>query len=205
LKASQQSYAIRMVIARQRPVDTRERHVCDASFAQIYTECFGFVWRNARRLGVPTASADDVVQDVFIVVHRRLSEFDGRATLNSWIFGVLVNVVHQYRRSFQRKHARCVSLDEGDARASANVATGLSPSDQAETAERARLLEALLTQLDEDERTLLVLSEFEEWTLREIAAYLGSNINTVYGRLRAAKRTFDDLHRHWLAEHRDLP
>jgi RNA polymerase sigma-70 factor (ECF subfamily) len=62
------------------------------------------------------------------------------------------------------------------------------------------LLEWLLGQLDEGKRTLLVLSELEGWTLREIAEYLGSNTNTVHSRLRAAKRAFVDVHRRWLAE-----
>jgi RNA polymerase sigma factor (sigma-70 family) len=75
----------------------------------------------------------------------------------------------------------------------------------AENAERVRLLEMLLGQLDEDKRTLLVLSELEEWTLREIAEYLGSNTNTVHSRLRAAKRAFENLHRRWLAEQGDQP
>jgi RNA polymerase sigma-70 factor (ECF subfamily) len=180
-------------------------HIATKSFEQIYDEYSNFVWRNARRLGVPSSSAEDVVQDVFIVVQRRLSDFDGRTAIQSWIFGILVRVVRHYRRSYQRKDARCVSLEQDAGYNNTSLSEARSPSDQAENAERVRLLETLLGQLDENKRTLLVLSELEGWTLREIAEYLGSNQNTVHSRLRVAKRAFEDLHRRWLAEQGDAP
>jgi len=180
-------------------------HLAPASFAQIYKEYADFVWRNARRLGVPAASAEDVLQEVFIVVQRRRADYDGRAPMRSWIFGILVHVARRYRRTFQRKQAPCLSLDYDVARETAADGPGTSPHEQAERSERVRLLETLLEQLDEDKRTLLVLSELEEWTLREIAEYLGSNTNTVHSRLRAAKRAFADLHRRWLADRGEVP
>lgn len=169
------------------------------SLAQIYNAHFDFVWRNARRLGIPEASADDVVQDVFVVVQRRIDDFDGRTSLKAWIFGILVRVARDHRRSFRRKGGRCVPLDEasyGDVA----VAQGPNPGELAERAERVRLLDTLLEQLDDDKRTLLILSEFEQCTLREIADVLGSNTNTVHSRLRAAKRDFEKVYSRWLTE-----
>jgi len=204
LKATPQGWSVRMASQDDAGAPANAR-VAAASFVEIYDEYSDFVWRNARRFGVPESSAEDVVQEVFIVVQRRLADYDGRAAMRSWIFGILVRVVHHHRRSFQRKDARCVSFDQTHVQASAGVARGLSPSEQAENAERVRLLETLLGQLDEDKRTLLVLSELEEWTLREIAEHLGSNTNTVHSRLRVAKREFENLHRRWLAKRGDLP
>jgi RNA polymerase sigma-70 factor (ECF subfamily) len=174
------------------------------TFEQVYDEWSHFVWRNARRLGVPSSRVEDVVQDVFVVVHRRLGDFDGRGAIQSWIFGILVRVVRHYRRSYQRKDARCTSLEE-EAEYHNISQPGACPIEQAENAEQVRLLEQLLGKLDEDKRTLLVLSELEGWTLREIAEYFGTNTNTVYSRLRSAKRAFEVLHRRWLAEKGDAP
>jgi len=185
--------------------DAATTQVATKSFEQIYDEYSDFVWRNARRLGVPSSGAEDVVQDVFIVVQRRLPDFDGRTAIQSWIFGILVRVVGHYRRSYQRKDSRCVSLEQDARYHNTSLAGARSPSEQAENAERLRLLETLLGQLDEGKRTLLVLSELEGWTLREIAEYLGSNTNTVHSRLRAAKRAFEDVHRRWRAEKGDAP
>jgi RNA polymerase sigma-70 factor (ECF subfamily) len=174
------------------------------SLDQIYHVHFDFVWRNARRLGIPEASADDVVQDVFLIVQRRIETFDGRTSLKAWIFGILVRVAHDHRRSFRRKAGRCVPLDEvshGDVAA----AEGPTPGDLAERAERVHLLDALLDQIREDQRTLLILAEFEQCTLREIAEIVGSNTNTVHSRLCAAKRDFDKVYARWLADNGESP
>jgi RNA polymerase sigma-70 factor (ECF subfamily) len=176
------------------------------SITQIYLDHVDFVWRNARRLGVPAASADDVVQEVFIVVQRRLAHYDGRAPIRSWIFGILIHVVHHYRRAFLRKQAPCVSLDQDDVRnVLNNITEEVTPVARLERAELARVLERLLGELDEEKRTVLILSELEEWTLREIAQVQGSNINTVYSRLRAAKRDFERVYARWLASQGEVP
>jgi RNA polymerase sigma-70 factor, ECF subfamily len=171
------------------------------TLADIYHEHFHFVWRNARRLGAPEASLDDVVQEVFIVVHRRLADFDGRVKLRAWIFGILVRVVQVQRRTFQRKTARCVPFPQDGM-----IASEPTPSELAERSERIEVLDMLLGQLDPDKAMLIVLSELEEWTLREIAELTGSNTNTVYSRLCAAKREFDKAYARWLlkaGEHRE--
>jgi RNA polymerase sigma-70 factor (ECF subfamily) len=161
-----------------------------ASLAQIYDTHFDFVWRNARRLGVPEASADDVAQDVFMIVQRRITTYDGRASMQSWIFGILVRVVSSHRRSYRRKGARNVSLDH-EATRDVPASADETPVAQLERAERTRVLSRLLDDLDEDKRALLILAELEDWTLREIAELYGSNINTIHSRLRAAKRDFE--------------
>jgi RNA polymerase sigma-70 factor (ECF subfamily) len=176
-----------------------------ATLAQIYDEHFDFVWRNARRLGVPAASVDDVVQDVFVVVHRRLGDYDGRAKLRAWIFGILVRVVRDHRRSFRRKGARCASFEPESTHARVAIAHDPIPSELAERAERMRLMEMLLAQLDEDKRMLLVLSVLEQWTLREIGEFLGINIHTIHSRLQVAKRAFEQIYTRWLGEQGDAP
>jgi RNA polymerase sigma-70 factor (ECF subfamily) len=172
------------------------------SLAQIYDAHFAFVWRNARRLGVSETNADDVVQDVFVIVQRRIQDFDGRKHMRAWLFGILVRVVSDHRRSYRRKGARCVPLEH---EASHLVELQPTPGEHAERAQRVRLLEHLLCQLDEAKRSLLILSELEEWTLREIAEFSGSNVNTVYSRLRVAKRDFDKVYARWLADKGEAP
>jgi RNA polymerase sigma-70 factor (ECF subfamily) len=174
------------------------------NLAQIYDAHFDFVWRGARRLGVSESSADDVTQDVFMIVHRRIANYDGRASLQAWIFGILVRVVHDHRRSFRRKGARNVPFEQEIGR-TVGVAPGPTPIEQVERAEHVRLLDKLLCELDEDKRTLLILSELEEWTLREIAEYFGSNTNTIHSRLRAAKRAFEQAYLRAQAGKEELP
>lgn len=163
-----------------------------ASLDEIYTEHFDFVWRNARRLGVPESSAEDVVQDVFLVIHRRFGDFRG-GPVRPWIFGILSRVVRDYKRAHRRKLAHWVSLAPDAAAPTEQILA--SPSAQAERAQRVHLIEKLLQSLDEDQRTLLVLSELEQWTLREIAEYFETNTSTVYSRLHVAKQRLEKAYR----------
>jgi RNA polymerase sigma factor (sigma-70 family) len=103
--------------------------------------------------------------------------------------------VSAHRRSFRRKTAHCVPLSQDSV-----IAADPTPSELAERSERVAVLEMLLGQLDENKATLLVLSELEQWTLREIGEFLGLSTNTVYSRLCAAKRDFDRAYTRWLAK-----
>lgn len=159
------------------------------SFDAVYEEHFDFVWRMARRLGVPESAADDVVQDTFVVLHRRLGEYDGETPIRRWLAGILTRVVADHRRRYRRKDAACVPHPDESERALPSSAP--PPSADAEQSEAVQLLDALLAELDEDKREVLVLAQLEEMTVPEIAELLGANVNTVYTRLRSARRDFD--------------
>jgi len=153
------------------------------SFDTIYEQEFEFVWRNLRRLAVPEASLRDVAQDVFLVIHRRLPEFEGRAPLRSWIYSILTRVVRQHRRSARRRDVS--SAQEPDEVADAGAP---SPHSRAEQSEHLALLVQLLADLDDEQRSVFVLSELEGMTAPEVAAALDVKLNTVYSRLRLARQ-----------------
>jgi RNA polymerase sigma-70 factor (ECF subfamily) len=159
-----------------------------ADFETIYREHFRFVWRTARRLGIEGALVDDVVQEVFVVVHRRLGDFEGRSAAKTWLYGIVRRVVADHRRTLRRKPLGTAPDGEGLDAASPPEA---GPEASAEQAERVRLLHRLLSQLDEAKREIFILFELEGLTLAEIAEALGVNANTVASRLRAARREFE--------------
>jgi RNA polymerase sigma-70 factor (ECF subfamily) len=159
------------------------------TFAQVYEDYFPFVWRSARRLGAPEATVDDVVQEVFVVVYRRLSQFEWRSSLRTWLFGIVLNVVRAHRRSLRAKHPHALSADRGaDPDAVIDLASG--PQDVAMKAQAARLLDRLLEELDDEKRAVFVLAELEQLSAPEIAAALDVPVNTVYSRLRLARQEF---------------
>jgi len=164
------------------------------AFAEIYDGHFDLVWRTARRLGVPEASADDVVQDVFLVLHRKLNEYDGQTPLRRWILGMTVRVVADHRRRYRRKDAPCIPAPADSDGNVLLASTQRPPSVDVEIDEQMRLLEQLLSQLTEEKREVLVLSELEEMTVPEIAELLGANVNTIYARLRTARQEFERLY-----------
>jgi RNA polymerase sigma-70 factor (ECF subfamily) len=154
-------------------------------FVEVYEAQFDFVWRSARRLGVSALHLDDVVQEVFLVVHRRLAEFEARSSLKTWLFAITRRVVSDYRRSARRKPSEPIGNYEPEASASCLADAQLARD------EDARLLYALLDELDEDKREVFVLAELEQMSGPEIADALAENLNTVYARLRAARAAFE--------------
>jgi RNA polymerase sigma-70 factor, ECF subfamily len=153
-------------------------------FDAVYDQHADFVWRSLRRLGVLEPSLDDALQDVFLVVHRRLHEFEPRSPLKAWLFAIVCRVARDHRRLIRRKGG----LDE--------LPAGLpdrapGPAEQLEKLEALRLVDAVLEELDDDKREVFILVEIEELSAPEIAEALDLNLNTVYSRLRAARREFE--------------
>lgn len=149
------------------------------SFTEIFRDHAPFLWRAAVGLGVPESDADDLCQEVMLIVHRKLPDFDGRA-LRSWLYGICLRVCSDYRRSARVRRERPTDqLPDSP----------LPPTQPEEVdARRAELrLRSALDQLDDDKRAVFVLFEVEQLTLREIAEATETPLQTVYSRLQAAR------------------
>src|SRR5690606_26452212 len=130
-------------------------------FERVYDDYFDFVWRTCRRLGIPEASLDDAVQDVFVVVYRRLGDFRGHSSLKTWLFGVVLRVVQTHRRTASRRGAEPL----GDREPNCPRA---GPAEATEKAQARAVLQALLDELDEEKRIVFILVEIEEMSCPEI-------------------------------------
>lgn len=155
------------------------------TFQAIYDEHFRFVWRSLRRLGVREADVADAVQDVFLVVHRKLAEFEGRSKVTTWLFGICLRVARDRRRL---AHVRHDVPDEGaiDARVDerADVAA------EAERRQGLELLEAILDEMPLEQRAVFTLFELEQMNGDTIADLLEIPVGTVHSRLRLAREAF---------------
>jgi RNA polymerase sigma-70 factor (ECF subfamily) len=160
-----------------------------ASFDRIYDEHVDFVWRSARRLGVSESAVDDIVQQVFLIVHRRLGEFEHRSSYKTWIFSILLRAVSEHRRSVRRKSPHW--LFGAKSEDPELLEAPHSPEEELAKAEAARLIEKLLESLDDDKRAVFVLAELEQMNAAEIAEATGTPTKTVYSRLRAARADFE--------------
>ena len=149
----------------------------------VYRDHADFVLPVAHQLGVRPAHVEHIVHDLFLVVHRRLSEFDGRS-MRAWLYGITRRVVgHHVRgsiRSQRREHEHAVIP-------SANI----DPERGVEIDAAVAIIEGFVAGLDEDQRAVFVLAELEGTPMPEIAAALGINLNTAYSRLRLARRRFE--------------
>jgi RNA polymerase sigma-70 factor (ECF subfamily) len=167
--------------------------VAVATFDQVYEEHFSFVWRSVRSLGVAPSFIEDVVQDVFIVVHRRLDEFDAtRSSLRTWLFGILRRTIADHRRTRRRKPAQ-FGTQEGDAEVEGLTdGSRNGPHESAARAQAVQVLSKLLDSLDDEKREVFVLAELEQMSVPEIAQAIEINVNTAYARLRAARKDFEE-------------
>jgi RNA polymerase sigma-70 factor (ECF subfamily) len=155
------------------------------SVVELYEQHFHFVWRSLRRLGVAPTDLDDAVQDVFVVVHRRLESFEGRCTIKGWIFGIAIRIAKTYRR---RSAHRRLNVAQED---SVLVCTHGTPEEARAYAQAAEQVQELLEELDDDKRAVFVLAELEDMDAREIGVVLGIPTNTVYSRLRLGRAAFE--------------
>lgn len=146
----------------------------------MFDDYGAFVWRTLRHLGVREADVADVCQEVFVTVHRRLGDFEGRSSLRTWIYGICIRTASDHRRRASVR--REIPTDE--------VPDSVTEANQPAELERSRLrarLAALLDTLDDDKRAVFVLYEIEELTMKEVAKIVGCPLQTAYSRLHAAR------------------
>ena len=131
---------------------------------------------------MPTDTREDVVQEVMLVVHRRLSEFEGRSSLKTWLFGILYHVVANYRRSVRRK-GLTVEIPE-------SICSEGDPQSAAIDREDLRFVQAFLEDLPDAARGVFVAFFLERMSAPETAEATGLTIDNVYVCVRTLKRRF---------------
>ena len=150
-------------------------------FRAIYDAHVGFVWKALRRLGVSEMDAADHAQAVFLVAHARLSSFEGRSKLDTWLFSICRRVAWNHRRTRLRRPE--VPVDPS--------ALDTCPDrrwDPVEAQDSRACVAALLSRLPQRQLQVFVLSELEEMRAPEIAELLGISGSVVKYRLRSARQ-----------------
>jgi RNA polymerase sigma-70 factor (ECF subfamily) len=160
-------------------------------FEALYAEQFGFVWRCLRGLGVHEAMLDDAAQEVFLVVHRRLSEFRGESSVRTWLYAIVRNVASNQRRSVRRRGEQAALPPELHS-------SGPTPLERMQDQQAAAFVARFLSGIGERKRDVFVLALLEQMSVPDVAETLGIPLNTAYTRLRDVRLEF----RRALARHR---
>jgi RNA polymerase sigma-70 factor (ECF subfamily) len=158
--------------------------VARPSFRAIYEEEFDYLWHTLRRLGARPGDLEDTVHDVFVVVHRRLSDYDPGRPLRPWLFGIAYRVASERRRRGPQElpagDDELVELPDEAPSAEARLA-----------AEQARWrVHRALQALPLEQRAVMVMHDLDGCTAPEVAETLEIPLNTVYSRLRLARDKF---------------
>lgn len=150
------------------------------SVAEVFEQELPYVARVLRYFGIPDADLADVCQEVFVVVHRKLPEFEHRSAIRTWLFRISQRTASDYRK---RAHVRReVPVAEPQ------LGQSEDGEESTERVDLRRQLLELLDQLDEDKRVVFVLFEIEGLGMKEIAEILDCPLQTAYSRLHAARR-----------------
>ena len=168
----------------ERPPSDESRPPESDSFRSLYRTHAAFVWRSLRRLGVPEDSVDDLTQEVFLIAFRRQDCFEHRSSFQTWLYGIAFNVTRQFTRRAKRFPSEPVSESLLDA-------TTRSPQEDLARNEAVATLYQVLDSIEPERRAVFVMAELEQMGAAEIAELTGAPINTVYSRLRLARRDFE--------------
>jgi RNA polymerase sigma-70 factor, ECF subfamily len=164
---------------------TKPNDAVESDVARVHAEHAEYVWRTLHRLGVRNADIEDLLQEVFVVVHRRLATLDASAQVTGWLFAIALRVAQAYRRRAYFRRERPFA-DVPD-----RAVDGAGPEQQAAVEEQRAHLRDVLDTMDLQERAIFVMFELEEMPCAAIADMLGIPIGTVYSRLHAARRSFE--------------
>jgi RNA polymerase sigma-70 factor, ECF subfamily len=159
-----------------------------------------FVARFLLRLGANGQDVPDLVQEVFLVAHRRGGFTVGRAKPTTWLAEIAFRVSSDRRRKTQRK------LEDANTEAVNLVPSqASSPGEAVEVRQALARVQAALDGLSPQKRAVFVLYELEGQNCDAIAAGLGVPVGTVYSRLHAARREFAATHSRLQSSSIELP
>lgn len=159
----------------------------EQDFVDVYRRWFSPVCRFLRARGAPEADLEDLAQEVFLIVRRRLVDFDGR-NMGAWLYRISARAARDHlRRAWLRRLIglgdRIAELPEG----------GRGPEGIAARSEEERLVWRLLGDLSAKHRAALVLFEIEGYSCEEIASLEEVPLQTVWSRLHYARKEFSAL------------
>ncbi len=151
------------------------------SYVRIFEDEYDRVYRTLRRLGLARADAEELAQEVFMVLWRRRHEVDAERSLRSWLLAVAYHLATKYRA---RRYRECAVVSE-EFRDSAKL-----PDEKLVAARDRQLARQAIAKLPEHHRAVLVLHELEEIPVRTLATWWDVPLFTVYTRIRTARQAF---------------
>jgi RNA polymerase sigma-70 factor (ECF subfamily) len=160
----------------------------EAAFDELVRKHQYSVFNTIHRYVGDRSAADDIAQEVFVIVWNKAGTFKGKSSFATWLYRIVVNQCLQFRRRRQRRPA-AISIDAMDAESPPDA---LQVGDGREQAERTAAVRQALAELPDRQRIALVLSHYEGHTYSEIAEMMGTSVPSVESLIFRAK---DELRR----------
>jgi RNA polymerase sigma-70 factor (ECF subfamily) len=156
------------------------------SFDEIYAEWFPHVVRWLRAIGARPGDLEDLAQETFLIVDRKLATFRG-GSFPAWLYAIALRVCANHRRLAWFRSVLFQPVDDA-----ATESRGSSATPESDLARRqlAEVADAALAGMSEKHRRAFVLFEIEEYSGEEIAELEGIPVATVWTRLHHARKEF---------------
>ena len=163
----------------------------DTSCLEVFEREVDYLFNTLRRLGVSPAEAEDLAQEVFVVLHRHWPTFDTSRPIRPYLFGIAVRIVAAHRRRYSRE-TLFAEVDTQDC--------GASPESSLQHKESVALLTAALERVPLSRSAVIILHDLDEVPVAEIARNLAITRFGVYSRLRRGRRELASVTRRLLKE-----
>jgi RNA polymerase sigma-70 factor (ECF subfamily) len=150
----------------------------DAKFEKLYKDNAKYVYNVALGILRNQPEAEDVMQNVFIKLFENYDSFEGRSSIKTYLYRMTVNRSIDYIRSQSLKGKK---LEE------------IRPETEASTGTDTSLLDVLMSKLNPDLRTPVLLSEIGGFSYKEIADILNINLGTVKSRINRGMAKLKEL------------
>jgi RNA polymerase sigma-70 factor (ECF subfamily) len=173
-----------------------------ASFQLLVERYQGRMFALARHYTRNAVEIEDLVQETFLKAYSRLDSFQHQSSFYTWLYRIATNTILDHMKRRGRSPVQSVEDPEvvpdaaegiGGFGATANtVARSVGPDAAMERAEIAKITHAVLEEMPDIFRTVLVMREFDDLSYQEIADVLGISIGTVESRLFRARARFKE-------------
>jgi RNA polymerase sigma-70 factor (ECF subfamily) len=154
-----------------------------ASFELIYKALAGFVYNVALRVGNSKEDAQEVTQEVFLIIHRKLPEFRQESSLKTWVYRITVNCAINASKKVSQMRNKTSEYDDSSKEA---MVVG-DVHKEMDKAHSSKIVEEILSLVNDEQRVCLVLRNMEGLSYEQIAQTLKISINTVRSRLKRAR------------------
>ncbi len=158
-----------------------------AAFEAIYRYASGFVYNVAFRLLNSREDAQEVAQDVFITLHRKLDTYRFESSLKTWIYRIAFNLSMNRLQKRKREEGPLLPYEEAVKNPKTEEYFKKSEEEKLVASDQQDMIQDMLETLAPDQKTCLVLRSIEGLSYEEIAAATNTNINTVRSRLKRAR------------------
>ena len=157
----------------------------EGAFEAIYRSCFSFVSNVSYRIVSKKDEAEDVCQEVFITIYRKIGTFRGESSLKTWVYRITINCALKYAQRKSKENKGMVELNDNFPAESQTKDVRHKMDEQ----KNEQIVRDLLNKLSPDQKICIVLRSMEGLRYHEIAETLNIPINTVRSRIKRARET----------------